>query len=110
MGRVRNNRRVAEWRERFERFRVAGTTVSKFCVSEGVSLPSFYHWRKKFAAEQERLGSQRPDFAPVRLLNSANVAVHLPGGTQLEIPMADSRAFELAIQTIVKADAERATC
>jgi hypothetical protein len=84
-------------------------SVAKFCLSEGVSVPSFYQWRKRFAAEQEPVNVKRSvDFAPVRFVNSANVAVHLPGGSQIEIPMTDSRAFELAIQTVVKADAERA--
>ena len=105
MGRLAKGQRAAEWRQRIERFQVAGTTVAKFCRSEGVSVPSFYQWRKKFAAEQQVQRSV--DFAPVRLVNSVNVTVHLLGGTRLEIPMSDSRALELAIQTVVKADAER---
>ena len=40
--------KVAEWTNRLRRFEESGQTVADFCVGEGVSQPSFYHWKKKF--------------------------------------------------------------
>ena len=35
------------WAERLRRFELVDTTVPAFCVAEGVSQPSYYHWRRK---------------------------------------------------------------
>jgi hypothetical protein len=102
--------KVREWRQRFERYQASGTTVENFCRRERVSVAMFYYWRRevgsirlKPASVADRCG----DFAPVRLVGSANVTVELPGGTRLEIPMADSDAFERALRSVVQADALR---
>ena len=53
-------------------------------------------------------------FRPVRLagtngtLVAAGVAVQLPGGTQLHVPISDRRALRLVIDTVARADARRA--
>ena len=104
--------KFAEWRARFERFAKAGKSVSRFCQGEGVSVPSFYQWRKKLAA-RETTASGDPtslgsgSFAAVRLVGSASVAAWLPGGTRLEIPLGDPRTLTLVIETLVRADAEQ---
>lgn len=36
----------AEWRRRLRRFVPAVETVAEFCDREGVSVASFYHWRR----------------------------------------------------------------
>jgi hypothetical protein len=103
--------KLAEWRARLERFRRSGISVTRFCRGESVSVASFYQWRKKAVA-----GSARQDdgpcaveaFAPVRLVGTAGIAVWLPGGTRIEIPIVDSPALQLALQTLVRADAEGA--
>ena len=99
-----------EWRERLCRYESTQLTIAEFCIVEGVSVSSFYQWRKKL--ERNPLGDTTPatgraDFAPVRLLNAANVIVQLPGGTRLEIPMSDCQAFERVMQVVVRADAHR---
>ncbi len=45
---------------------------------------------------------------PVRLVGSAGVVVQLPGGTQLHVPTSDPQALRLVIDTLARADAERA--
>ena len=47
-------------------------------------------------------------FRPVRLVGSAGVAVQLPGGTQLHVPTSDRQALRLVIDTLARADAQRA--
>jgi transposase-like protein len=108
--------KAREWQARFDRYRKSRTTVAAFCRRESVSVAMFYYWRRELGAG----ASSRPvptgvsgGFAPVRLLGSSNVVVHLPGGTRLEIPMSDSEAFTRALQTLVQADlsqVEQAPC
>ena len=102
-----------EWRERFERWRISQRSIAEFCIVEGVSVSSFYYWRKKLdhePANEVISPIRRTDFVPVRVLTSAsaNVIVQLPGGTRFEIPMSDSEAFERAITVLVSADSQRA--
>ena len=47
MSRGSNSTKVQQWSDRLERFESSGQTVTQFCVSEGVSQPSFYQWKKK---------------------------------------------------------------
>jgi hypothetical protein len=121
MARSVDARRLAVWRERFQRFQRAGLTVARFCAREQVSVPSFYLWRKKLAqgraagqaihrdaATKQETPERWGDFAPVRLVGAAaSLAACLPGGTRLEIPLADPRAGEL-LERLLRADAERA--
>jgi hypothetical protein len=41
-------------RERLERFFHCGLAVAPFCAREGVSVASFYHWRKKLGHNGRR--------------------------------------------------------
>lgn len=38
-----------QWTERLQRFRFSGQTVKQFCLGESVSVPSFYHWKRRLA-------------------------------------------------------------
>jgi transposase-like protein len=89
------------------RFQEARQSVTEFCRREGVSAPSFYQWRKRLA-QRPRPAEEAGDFRPVRLVNPASVAVQLPGGTQLHVPTSDRRALRLVIDTVARADAQRA--
>lgn len=108
MSRRADGWKVSEWRGRFERFRRAGLSVARFCAAEQVSVPSFYQWRKKLAARHPQASVDPAPFAAVRLVGGASVAAWLPGGTRLEIPLSDARALQLAIETLLRADSERA--
>jgi len=107
--------RAREWRERLERYRVSGITVSMFCRRESVSEASFYLWRKKLGVKTKRQSdtkARQPVFAPIRLVSSPSVTVplvtvQLPGGTRFEIPMSDSAEFERTIKALAAADAQR---
>jgi hypothetical protein len=111
MGGKFDGAKVLEWRRRFERFRVSEATIATFCQRENVSIASFYYWRRALGAvPKSRVGSpdRQRDFAPIRLVSSATVSVHLPGGTRLEIPLGDSAVFERTLETLLRADAQRA--
>jgi hypothetical protein len=42
--------KVREWTDRFERFQRSKVSLTQFCRDEGVSMPSFYQWRKRIVA------------------------------------------------------------
>ena len=100
----------------FARYAMSELTIAEFCIVEGVSVSSFYLWRKRLAKKSEHRQNAKIDrsvFAPVRLVTASSapttlVTVQLPGGTRLEIPMSDCEVFERTIQALIAADAQRA--
>ncbi|HEY1598677.1 MAG TPA: hypothetical protein VGG64_03700 [Pirellulales bacterium] len=36
-----------EWERRFGQFRASGSTVARFCASQGLSVNTFYYWSKR---------------------------------------------------------------
>jgi transposase-like protein len=50
----KNAEKELRWREILERYADSGVSVREFCVSEGVSEPSFYAWRKKLGMEERQ--------------------------------------------------------
>jgi hypothetical protein len=43
----------AIWRDRLARQATSGLTVAEFCRREGVSVPSWYHWRKRLGVKAQ---------------------------------------------------------
>ncbi len=109
MARSSDSRKVREWQRRMARFDRSQRSVTRFCQDEGVSVPSFYHWRKKLQqlAQPTNEADHAPTFRPVRLVASPSVVVRLPGGTQLDVPTADPHVLQLAIQTLAQLDVQR---
>ena len=78
------------WGERLERFGRTSQTVAQFCAAEGVSVPSFYVWKRTLAG-----GTTPPDpvtpptLIPIRLTPSSAappIEVVFPSGTVLRFP------------------------
>ncbi|TWU61730.1 IS66 family insertion sequence element accessory protein TnpA [Crateriforma spongiae] len=55
------------WIERLDRFKQADQTVAQFCATEGISVPSFYQWRRKLDPKPEVSQQATPKFLPVQL-------------------------------------------
>ena len=93
------------WVERLARFSASGLRPAEFCATEGVSLPSFYSWKRRLHAEgcspvaQQHADPQPgPRLLPVRLgPTAAAVELVLPGGTVLRIPPRSDLAFVRAL-------------
>lgn len=87
------------WRSRLRRFRSSGMSVTRFCLSEKISVPSFYQWRKRLALEPEK--KEMPLFLPVHVTQTqtAAVEVHLPNGTRVCVPPGDIQSLRVAIET-----------
>jgi transposase len=77
------------WVERLDRFARSGLSPAQFCANEGVSLPSFYSWKRRLAADgtTESVPNPRPGprLLPVCLPASAPLELVLPGGAVLRI-------------------------
>ena len=96
------------WRRRLERFQKGGLTVAKFCRLEGVSVPSFYQWRKRLAAagnERRKTTGGSPDaaavreagFVPVRVFANPVVELRLPNGVRVQVPVGDRETLRIVI-------------
>jgi hypothetical protein len=107
--------KVQQWVDRIQRFSNAGTTVIRFCAAEGVSVPSFYNWKKKLRLQAGSVipsallrepRSGRNAFQAIELIpaSPSTVTIRLPNGIVIELD-GDSRAtdrlFERAIQSPV---------
>src|SRR5271163_3063255 len=97
MGRPADPTLLERWRQRLQRFERSDLSVVAFCAREGISVPSFYAWRKRLRPAQAA-GRPRPDqttadlprFVPVRIANppipEKPVELLLPGGVLLRLP------------------------
>ena len=82
MARRKSAEKAASWREIIRQQAASGVSVRQFCMTEGLSEPSFYAWRKRLRERREDgphlpVAKHRPEagegplFVPVRLLDSA---------------------------------------
>jgi hypothetical protein len=93
------------WAERLARFPNSGLGPAQFCAHEGVSLASFYAWRRRLqadvppAADQARPG---PRLLPVRLpMADPAVEIVLPQGPVVRLrPGCDLAFVHALIQTL----------
>jgi len=112
-------------KQRFERFSKSGLAVVRFCEREGVSVASFYHWRKKLkSARQHRRGADGhprrsadlaghggifrqvavvpagPGFVPAM----PAICIEFPCGTRIELGGGDLDVLRTVIGEVVRAD------
>jgi hypothetical protein len=81
------------WVERLARFHSSGLRPAEFCAKEGVSLPSFYSWKRRLTApattattEPAASADAGPRLLPVRLPSPATaVELVLPHGAILRL-------------------------
>lgn len=100
--------RRAEWQDRFCRFRSSGLSVQQFCAEEGVSVATFYVWRKRLPDAQSHARRNPPaSFASVRLVGGGPLIAWLPGGTRLELPVHNPAAIELVLRVLIRVDGEQ---
>jgi transposase len=82
------------WLDRLARFPDSGLTPAQFCAIEDVSLPSFYAWKRRLAAEalpdatpHDQALDLGPRLLPVRLPSPAPaVELVLTSGAVLRLP------------------------
>jgi transposase-like protein len=109
----------AAWRERIRRYERSGLTVTRFCEQEGVSAPSFYQWRKRFAAhpapdrrpaqrDQQAPISQQPAFRQLTLAPGGGVmSIELAGGARMELPAENLPLVRAVVAELLQAERGR---
>ena len=113
MGRGRNEALWATWRDRMERFSQSGLTVNAFCLQEGVSIPSYYQWKRRLSTGPDSTGEPHAPiarFMPVQIKALTNIEVHFSCGTRIFIPGDDHEAIRTVIATLRSVGAENRSC
>jgi hypothetical protein len=80
------------WADRLARFAAAEPTVAAFCAAEGVSVNSFFYWKRQLAGPAA-VHDAEPRFLPVRVAPPVPVEVVLPDGTLLRLAPGCDLAF-----------------
>lgn len=76
------------WIDRLARFDATTLTTAQFCAAEGVSVASFYHWRRRLTPRPEDTppSDDAPRLLPVRVATpSASLELVLTSGTILRV-------------------------
>lgn len=113
MSRSTDTRKLALWRERFERFSRGEWAVGPFCTRERVSVASFYYWREKLGkvgcASQDRSRANRPGvFQPVTVVPAVPaVRIQLPCGARIEVATGDLGVVRAVVGVVARSDAGR---
>jgi transposase-like protein len=108
------SRKAAVWGERLRRYQRSALTVSEFCRQEGVSVPSFYQWRRRLAEtsassdarpQPSRRGpAVTPAFQQVTLAGSGVVAIELPSGVRMELPAQQLQLVRAVVAELLQAE------
>jgi hypothetical protein len=104
------------WRRRLAGFRPDRETVSKFCRRAGISVAGYYYWRRRLAAaagETARQQSPRlksESFVELAVGVSGTVAVELPSGVRIRVPVRSTDALVTAIRTAAEVSREVPAC
>jgi hypothetical protein len=92
-----------EWTRRLARYAKSHQTVGQFCLSEGVSVPSFYQWRKKLLPLPADVPAAAGRFQPVQIVSSlatsGKQATIVRWGRGLEIELGNNLAI---VEAVVK--------
>lgn len=113
--------KAALWRDRFRRQSRSRLPVGRFCLDEGVSVPSFYAWRKKLALARPTSRSMRKpaceNAPPARAFQPVLVAaarpalsIRLPGGVELQVPAENLDVIRVVIGELARATAGGVPC
>jgi len=97
----------AEWGKRLARFSRSGLTVTRFCAREGISVASFYHWRRKLGPPVRLRPPEGRGgvFQPVTVVpTAADVSIQLPGGTQIEVRAEHLAAVQAVVAEVARVD------
>ena len=109
----------AAWRLRLREFDRGNATVVEFCRRVGVSIATFYLWRRKLApsaARGSRSPARRPaesrgtaagiHFLPVEITSRPGIEVLFPGGARVTVPCHDQEAIRTVMAVLLSASPE----
>lgn len=102
-----------DWQERLESQKASGLSIELYCLREGMSKTTFYHWAKQLqngipeallAEEAARNKAESGDalFLPVSL-KASPVEIELPNGGVVRLPLGVGQAVLLEVIRVVGA-------
>ncbi|MGH9622199.1 MAG: IS66 family insertion sequence element accessory protein TnpA [Bryobacteraceae bacterium] len=114
MARSADSVKRRQWQQRLRRFKQGHLTVAAFCQAEGVSVPSFYQWRRildRTAGDADMRPRVSPSFVrssavsrqafvPVEVVRSTTIEIHLPNGARLTVPAGDQASLDAAVAAV----------
>ena len=87
-GRARDERKERQWRRWIGEWQTSGLSVRAFCQRRGLTVASFYAWRRVL----RQRAAEKAAFVPVQVMADA-----VPAQTSaLEVVLADGRAVRVA--------------
>jgi hypothetical protein len=101
----------AAWRLRLREFDRGNATVSEFCRSVGVSVATFYQWRRKLglstvpaaSTASHRRAVEGLSFLPVEIIARSGIEVLLPSGARLTVPCHDHEVIRTVMASLLSA-------
>jgi transposase len=101
-GRRPNPALATLWQQRLRHFEQSGLSATAFCTEHGLSLPSFFAWRRRLRQQAMAAATDgvSPDtrFVPIRLLPGAPpLELVLPTGAILRLAPGCDLAFVRAL-------------
>lgn len=101
----------AAWRRRLREFDRGEDTVGDFCRRAGLSVATFYQWRRKLApvaapatsAAARGQAAKKLSFLPVEITRRSGIEVLLPGGARVMVPCHDHEAIRTVLASLLSA-------
>ena len=87
-GRARDERKERQWQRWIGEWQASGVSVRAFCQRRGLTVASFYAWRRVL----QRRDAERARFVPVQVLADAVPTQ----ATALEVVLSDGRTVRVA--------------
>jgi len=74
------------WQRRLARQRTSRLSIAEFCRQEGVSVQSFYYWKRRLGPASA--ARQQAAFVPVRIapVPSSSLEIELPNQAVVRVP------------------------
>src|SRR5581483_8055480 len=88
-GRARDEEKERQWRHWIGEWQASGLSVRAFCQRRGLTVASFYNWRRVL---QRRAAAEPPTFVPVQVVADAVPTQ----ASALEVVLADGRSVRVA--------------
>lgn len=87
----------SEWTKRLARFQKSNQSVAQFCSDEGLSVPSFYYWRKILLSPPTGAPEAPSGFQPVQVVSALTTSCGQPTIVRLGHGMEIELGSDLAV-------------
>lgn len=94
-----------EWLVLLARFEASEQKIAQFCADEGVSVPSFYQWRRKLNGGSAKSSGSPKKFQRLHVQGGAAITARLPNGIVLELSSAP--AVDKCLDRLFSSDGEQ---